>query len=77
MSKLIDYGRLTDLVKKHEAFMRAEELDMDEEKLLMDILKDRRDQRLQKVRAKDMIGQMPLGGLMSRIMKGKTEEDEE
>ena len=69
MEKMINYARLGELVRWHENWIKEEALDLDEQKLLLDILIDRRLQRLNKMRASDMVGNISLGGLFKKIKK--------
>ena len=77
MEKLINYKRLDDLVKRFEAFIKEQEIDLDEQKLLFDILRDRREQALNQMRARDMTMNMPLGGLFKKLTKSMQKPDED
>ena len=77
--KLINYTRLTELVNLFEKLLKDEGIDIDEEKLLMDVLRDRREQKLNKLKMSDAMGSLPLGGLLGRVTKSLTrdKDDEE
>ena len=75
--KLINYEKLDELVRKYELlFITEEELDIDEQKLLLQILLDRRDKKYQDLRMKDSVNNMPLGSLMKKILKKKGDDEE-
>lgn len=71
--KLINYEKLDQCVRKFEEVVKELELDMDEWKLVLDILRDRREQQLAKSRTDDYIGGMG-GGLIGSIFK-KTKKE--
>jgi len=58
--KLINYDKLDRLVKDFEAMKAKYLLDIDEEKLLLDVLSDRRLNRFQDMRAKVTMAENPL-----------------
>lgn len=66
--KLINYDRLNHLVLGFEQWRDSEGLDLDEEKLLMDILKERRETKLSKMKADDYISNMS-GGIIGSLFK--------
>jgi len=78
-NKLIDYSRVDELVKDYEnLFLVDHSLDMDEEKLFLEVLKDRREVKYQNIRMKDSVSNMPLGGLFKKLTKtamGKGDEE--
>ena len=73
-TNLIDYEKLDELVKKYEATF---DLDLDEEKLFLDILQDRRLNKYQDMRMRDSVNNMPLRGLFKKLTKMQGKEDEE
>ena len=75
--KLINYDRLDRLVKSFEEWKENQELDIDEEKLLMDILKDRRETKLMKLRTDDYLGNFNNSLFGSIFKKAKKESEKE
>ncbi len=76
MDKLINYARLEQLVADFEAFLKENKLDADEQKLLMDIMRDRREQALNKIRASDMAMNMPFGSLFKKVARHQQNPEE-
>ena len=75
--KLINYERLDKLVKGWEKFKKQEELDLDEEKYLLDILMDRRNKEISKLQVNDTLFNLPFGGLWKKAQKHIQEGGEE
>jgi len=71
-TEVINYKRLDGIIKKIEKIViQEEELDYVEQKLLYDILLDRRMDRINKVRMNDSVGNMDFGGIIKRVMGSK------
>jgi hypothetical protein len=68
MGKLIDYNKLDKCVLAFEKLYEELELDLDEQKLIWDILRDRREQKLAKMRSDTYLGDMS-GGLLGSIFR--------
>jgi hypothetical protein len=77
MAKIINYERLTEIIQKVELLYSVEGVDLDEQKLVMEILRDRREQALNKIRASDMAMSMPFGGLLKKLGGLKNDNPEE
>lgn len=69
----MDMKELDKLVKNVEKYLKGLELNPYEQHVLLTLIRERFDDRLRDVKMKDSISNMPLGGLMNRIMKGNLE----
>ena len=74
MANIIDFDALEKVIKAYDAMLKEYGVAMDEEKLLLDVLTDRRNMRIANLRASDMVGKVPLGGLFKKIMKHQEDE---
>lgn len=78
--RLIDYDYLGECVRRYEALKDEFTLDLDEEKLFLDIIMDRRNQKYKDLKLKTQLGLIDtdlLGSLMKRSMKAVQKEEEE
>lgn len=76
--RVIDFGALEKLVKEAEKLLDKHDLNVAEQQLLITTLQKRLTAKRQQARASDLMGNMPLGGLMKKAMKlagGKESDD--
>ena len=78
MVELINYDKLDVLVKEYEAFKQKHFLDMDEEKLLLDILSERRKQKYQDMLTGVRMKENPMMRMSEGLLKkfGVVKEDD-
>ena len=70
--KMINYERLNAIVKDIELIIiKEEELDFVEQKLLYDVLLDRRQDKINNVKMNDSVSNMPFGNIVNKFMKGE------
>ena len=75
-NEIINYGILHPLMLRiEEIIIKEEELDYVEQKLLYDVLLDRRMDRINKVKMNDSISNMPFGSIIKRVMKGDKKDE--
>lgn len=76
---MIDFGKVGKVISDIEKVWQNYELNITEQKLILDILQERHTKKVQDLRASDMVNNMPLGGIFGRVMKstggGKNESD--
>ena len=71
-TEMINYERLNAIVKDIEIIViKEEELDYVEQKLLYDVLLDRRMDRINQLKMNDSVNNMPFGSIIKRVMGGK------
>lgn len=76
MTNIIDYGKLTKAVVGYKSYVEKFNLDLDEEKLILDIAQDARINKITALKMTNATNNIPLDGLFKRIM-GKMEEKDE
>jgi hypothetical protein len=70
--KMLNYERLNAIVKDIELIIiKEEELDFVEQKLLYDVLLDRRQDKINNVKMNDSVSNMPFGNIVNKFMKGE------
>ena len=66
---LIDFAYLGDLIKEYELWIEEKNLNIDEQKLLLDIIQGRRQDKLMKLKTTDTLGGLPFADLIKKATK--------
>jgi hypothetical protein len=76
MGKLVDFGKLSNVITQVEMLFNKEELNHIEKDLVIRELNGRLAVVVQRQRTQDLMNNIPLGNLMKKVMRHKEEEDD-
>ena len=71
--EVINFENLEYYIKKIESIFKEENINPTEQSLILTQTLNRLNKKLKNQQAQDMVSNIPLGGLMKRLMKSKEE----